>query len=104
MIDGLRASASFTDKTYRRCKDTLSPLSCLYRSCKKAFACSDAFNGVDDGDGRIASEDEVAMHTMGKEDGISVLRGGLGDGQLGCREALGYDCSTVYSTSAGRMP
>ena len=104
MLHGLSPSTSLTDETYRGRENALSSLPCLHRPCEKAPARSDALDGVKNGDGGIARKNEIAVHAMGKEDCVPILRGRLRDSQLGCRETLGYDCSTIDSASAGRMP
>lgn len=53
-------------------------------------------NVVEDGNGRVAGEDEVAVHGVDGEVG--------GHGSLGCGEALGDHGAAVDAAGSGRVP
>ena len=104
MVHRLRAPAPLSHKTRRGGEDAFPPLPRLHGPGHEAFPLAHALDVVEDGDGGVAGEDEVAVHTVDEVDGIAVGGGGRGDGQLRCCEGLGDDRPAVDAAGTGRVP
>ena len=59
---------------------------------------------VENGDLRVAGENEVAVHAVDEEDGVVVGGRGRGDGPLGCGEGLRDGGAAVDAAGAGGVP
>lgn len=104
MVHRLRAPAPLSYKTRRGGEDAFPPLPRLHGPGHEALSLAHALDVVEDGDGGVAGEDEVAVHAVDEVDGIAVGRGGRGDGQLRCREGLGDYRPAVDAAGTGRVP
>ena len=89
------ATALFRE-AHRRREDGFAPLPRLDSACREALAVADALDVVEDGDGGVAGEDEIAVHAV---DGEVGRDGGLGGG-----EALGDGSAAEDAAGAGRVP
>ena len=85
MFHDLRASATFPGKADCGREYALAPLSCLYSPSQEASPIAHALDMVQDRNGGVSSEDEVAVHAMRQEDRIIVRRAGRWDCGLSCR-------------------
>ena len=59
---------------------------------------------VQDGNSRISSKDEIAVHAMNEEYGVTIGRRGGWYSPLSRREALSNHSTTIDTASARRVP
>lgn len=96
--------AALADETDRRGEDTPAPLPRLDRPRQERAPLTDALHVVHDRDGGVAGEDEVAVETVRVERVVRGGRGGGGNREVGCGEALGDHGATVDAAGAWRVP
>lgn len=77
-------------------EDAFPALTGLHCASREGFAFAHVLDVVEDGDGRVPGEDEVAVHAVDCEMG--------GNGELGCGEALGYYGAAVDAAGARGVP
>src|SRR2546423_8155934 len=90
------SSTPLLGETHGRGEDRLPLLSCLHRPCCEALPISDSFHVVQDRDGGVTGENEVAVHAVDGEVG--------GNSVLGSGEALRDGGAAENAPRPWRMP
>lgn len=96
MTHRLLATTPLPHKTRRRSKYTPAPLPSLHGAGREALPLPHALNVVEDRDGGVAGEDEIAVHAV--DDKVARYRALRG------REGLRDHGAAIYASRSGWVP